>query len=95
LYKGLAIVQEKPCDLLSEVWRPRKAGGLVPAPDHRLEKQRCQWDKYCSESKGLRTRSRTSVQGQEKKVVPAQEEERHSVDEMTTTHIGKVNLHSV
>ena len=55
--EGLAptiMKAERPRDLLSASWRPRKASAVTPVPDHRPEDQGSQWCKCQSESGGTR-----------------------------------------
>lgn len=51
--------------LPSADWRPGKAGGVVPVPTQRPEKQGSLWWKSQSKSEGLSIRS-MDVRGQEK-----------------------------
>ena len=63
---------EKPHNLPSASWRPRKTGSVVPVQTHRPQNQGSQWYKSQSESEGSKARS-TNFQGQ-KLDVPVQRE---------------------
>ena len=79
-YEELAHIvmkAEKPRDLPSASWRPRKAGGVVSVQTQRPGNQRSQWCKSQSESEGPGTRS-TNVCGQKRTDVSAQAESKFS-----------------